>query len=223
LAATKFEDAGPDDLEVVAGTVRLKADPSKAKPIREIVARALPMHCSGAFWTQPPIIAWTWHVQGIWGQANETGRIRLCRQAHFMEVEVDPETGQVDVTRVVNVNDVGKAISPEGVEGQMYGGTVMGVSRGTIEELIWDPITGVLLNGNLLDYKYATMLDSGPIDAHYLESGMGHGPYGSSGIGEATATIIPALLGPAVYNATGCRVNEFPITPDRVLKAMGKV
>jgi CO/xanthine dehydrogenase Mo-binding subunit len=223
LAATQFEGAGPDDLEIQEGIIRLKADPAKAKPIREVVARALPMHCSGAFWTQPPIIAWAWHAQGIWGQAAETGRLRLCRQVHFMEVEVDPATGQVEVTRVVNVNDVGKAISPEGVEGQMYGGTVMGVSRGTTEEMIWDPDTGVLLNGNLLDYKYATMLDCGPIDTPFLETGLGHGPYGASGIGEATATIIPALLGPAVYNATGCWVDEFPITPDRVLKALGKL
>jgi xanthine dehydrogenase molybdenum-binding subunit len=140
-----------------------------------------------------------------------------------MEVEVDPDTGQVDVTRVVNVNDVGKAISPEGVEAQMYGGTVMGVSRGTIEEMIWDPQTGVLLNGNLLDYKYATILDCGPIDTPFIETGLGHGPYGASGIGEATATIIPGLLGPAVYNAIGRWVEDFPITPDKVLKALGKI
>jgi xanthine dehydrogenase molybdenum-binding subunit len=181
------------------------------------------MHCSGAFWTQPPILGWAWHNQGIWGQADETGRPRLCRQAHFMEIEVDPDTGQIEVTRVVNVNDVGKAISPESVEGQMYGGTVMGVSRGTIEEMIWDPQTGVLLNGSLLDYKYATILDCGPIDTPFIETGLGHGPYGATGIGEANATIIPALLGPAVYNAIGRWVDDFPITPDKVLKALGKI
>ena len=223
LAAEKFEVASLNDLDIKDGVIFVKADPATAKPIKEIVARALPMHCSGAFWTQPPIIGWAWHNQGIWGQANETGRPRLCRQAHFMEVEVDPETGQVEVTRVVNVNDVGKAISPESVEGQMYGGTVMGVSRGTLEEMIWDPQTGVLLNGNLLDYKYATLLDCGPIDTPFRETGLGHGPYGASGIGEATATIIPALLGPAVYNAIGKWVDDFPITPDKVLKALGKI
>lgn len=223
LAAEKFEVSNPDDLDIQDGVIFLKADPAQAYPLREIVARSVPMHVSSAFWTQPPIIGWAWHNQGIWGQANETGRPRLCRQVHFMEVEVDDETGQVEVTRVVNVNDVGKAVSPEGVEGQMYGGTVMGVSRGTTEEMIWDPNTGVLLNGNLLDYKYATMLDCGPIDTPFIETGLGHGPYGASGIGEATATIIPALVGPAVYNATGCWVDDFPITPDKVLKALGKI
>jgi xanthine dehydrogenase molybdenum-binding subunit len=169
------------------------------------------------------VIAWAWHSQGIWGQAGETGRPRLCRQAHFLEVEVDPNTGRVEVTRVVNVNDVGKAISPESVENQMIGGTIMGVSRGLLEEMVWDPATGVLLNGNLLDYKYATMLDCGPVEPLYQETGLGHGPYGSSGIGEATATIIPALLGPAVYNAIGKWIDDFPITPDKVLSALGKI
>jgi CO/xanthine dehydrogenase Mo-binding subunit len=223
LAAEAFEVASPEELDVQGGMVFVKADPSKSKTVREVVRKALPMHCSGAFWTQPPILAWAWHVQGVWGQADETGRPRLCRQAHFLEVEVDPDTGQVDVTRVVNVNDVGKAVSPEGVEGQMYGGTILGVSRGIIEEMVWDPRTGVLLNGNLLDYKYATMLDCGPVDTEFIETGLGHGPYGTSGIGEATPTIIPALLGPAVYNAIGHWVDDFPITPAHVLQALGKI
>jgi CO/xanthine dehydrogenase Mo-binding subunit len=223
LAAEEFEVANSEELDIRDGIIFVMADPTKSKPIREVVARSMPMHCSGAFWTQPPIIGWAWHNQGIWGQADETGRPRLCRQAHFMEIEVDPDTGQVEVTHVVNVNDVGKAISPEGVEGQMYGGTVMGVSRGIIEEMIWDPQTGVLLNGNLLDYKYATILDCGPIDTPFIETELGHGPYGATGIGEANATIIPALLGPAVYNAIGRWVDDFPITPDKVLKALGKI
>jgi len=223
LAAEKFEVTSLEELDIREGKIFVKSDPARSKPIREIVARAVPMHVSSAFWPQPPIIGWAWHNQGIWGQANETGRPRLCRQAHFMEVEVDPETGQVEVTRVVNVNDVGKAISPESVEAQMYGGTVMGVSRGVSEEMIWDPQTGVLLNGNLLDYKYATILDCGPIDTPIIETGLGHGPYGASGIGEATATIIPGLLGPAVYNAVGHWVDDFPLTPDKVLKVLGKI
>jgi xanthine dehydrogenase molybdenum-binding subunit len=127
------------------------------------------------------------------------------------------------VTNVVNVNDVGKAISPETVEGQMYGGTYMGLGRGLTEEMVWDPQTGVLLNRNLLDYKYATMLDYPKAECIYIETGLGHGPYGATGIGENTATMIPALLGPAVYNALGVRIDDFPITPDKVLKALGKV
>jgi CO/xanthine dehydrogenase Mo-binding subunit len=120
----------------------------------------------------------------------------------------------------VNVNDVGKAISPETVEGQMYGGTYMGLGRAFTEEMVWDPKTGVLLNRNLLDYKYAAMNDYPAVDTVIVETGLGHGPYGSTGIGENTATVVPALLGPALYNAIGVWVDDFPITPAKVLKAI---
>ena len=76
-------------------------------------------------------------------------RPHLCRQAHFMEVEVDTETGKIDIMKVVNVNDVGKAINPEAVEGQQYGGAYMAASRAQTEEVVWDLNTGVMLNGNL--------------------------------------------------------------------------
>ena len=105
----------------------------------------------------------------------------------------------------------------------MYGGTYMGLGRALTEEMVWDEQTGVLLNRNLLNYKYASMLDYGPIETIIKETGMGHGPYGASGIGEATPTMIPALLGPAVYSAIGKWIDEYPITPDRVLKALGKL
>jgi len=223
LAAHKFENVSPDDLDIEDGIIYKKNDPENRKPLKEVAAKAMPMFDSCVFWSEAPVIAWAWHTQGLWGEAAETGRPRLCRQAHFMEVEVDPETGQIEVLKVVNINDVGRAVSPETVEGQMYGGTYMGVGRALSEEMIWDEQTGVLLNRNLLDYKYPTILDCGPIETIYIESGMGHGPYGTVGIGEDTATIIPALLGPAVYNAIGVWIDEYPITPDKVLKALQKL
>ena len=139
-----------------------------------------------------------------------------------MEVEVDTETGEAFVAKVVNVNDVGKVISWESCEGQQYGGTYMGVSRGLFEEIVHDPVTGVMLNGNLLDYKIATMNDVGPIETLLVETGMGYGPYGVIGIGEDVATVVPALPGPAVHNAIGVWIDDFPITPAAVLKALGK-
>jgi xanthine dehydrogenase molybdenum-binding subunit len=130
----------------------------------------------------------------------------------------------VFVTNVINVNDVGKVVSPETCEGQQYGGTYMGVGRALYEEVVHDPVTGVMLNGNLLDYKIATIGDIvGPIDTHLVETGQGYGPYGMVGIGEDIATVIPAMLSPAIYNATGVWIHEFPITPDRVLQALGKI
>jgi xanthine dehydrogenase molybdenum-binding subunit len=139
-----------------------------------------------------------------------------------MEVEVDDETGEVEVTKVVNVNDVGRVINWDGCEGQQYGGTYMAVGRGKTEDVIHDRKTGVMLNGNLLNYKIQTMLDIGSIDTILVETGGGYGPYGLVGIGEDTASLVPTLIGPAVHNAIGKWVEGFPITPDKVLKALGR-
>ena len=85
-------------------------------------------------------------ADGITSRARYMGppgpRPIFVRQAHFVEVEVDPETGGVEVTRVANANDVGKAINPDAVEGQQYGGSVMGVSRVRTEEVVYCPGTG---------------------------------------------------------------------------------
>ncbi len=216
-----------DELDMKESVIFVKSDPSVKLTLAEFVgvagvagpvSREELGGMTRAMWT-PPFFAHSFHVQvGAYSHA----RLRLCRQAHFMEVEVDTETGAVEVTKVVNVNDVGKVISWETCEGQQYGGTIMGVSRGLTEEVVYDPATGVMLNGNLLDYKIATMLDVGPIDTLLVETGMGYGPYGVVGIGEDVATVIPALLGPAVHNATGVWVDDFPVTAARILKALGK-
>jgi xanthine dehydrogenase molybdenum-binding subunit len=222
LALNSFEGLKVEDLDIKDRFVFEKANPQNRKALKDLTVLSMPMHNAVGTWTQPPIVGWAWHNHGIWGDAMETGRPRLCRQAHFMEVEVDIETGVVEVTKVVNVNDVGKAISPETVEGQMYGGTYMGVGRSLTEEMIWDPQTGVLLNRNLLDYKYATIKDCVAADTIIVETQLGHGPYGTVGVGEDVATMIPALLGPAVFNALGIWIDDFPLTPSKVLKALGK-
>ena len=223
LALNSFEGLTAEDLDVKDRYVFEKKNPENKKLVKDIAKMAMPMHNAVGIWTEPPLVGWAWHQHGIWGDAMETNRPRLCRQAHFLEVEVDTETGVVEVTKAVNVNDVGKAISPETVEGQMYGGTYMGVGRALTEEMVWDPQTGVLLNRNLLDYKFATINDCPEAETVILETEMGHGPYGTTGVGEDVATMIPALLGPAVYNAIGVRVDDFPITPQKVLKALGKL
>ncbi len=224
-----FPGYKPEDLDIEDSVIYVKADPSNRMPLAEFVQ---PMGLEGPMCHTPefergaprsnfsvPLFAHSWQVrQGGYSDS----RLRMCRQAHFMEVEVDTETGAVFVVKVVNVNDVGKVISWEGCEGQQYGGTYMGVGRGLFEEIVHDPVTGVMLNGNLLDYKIATMNDVGPIETKLVETGMGYGPYGVIGIGEDVATVIPALPGPAVHNAIGVWIDDFPITPGVVLKALGK-
>jgi CO/xanthine dehydrogenase Mo-binding subunit len=224
-----FPDTKPEDLDIKDSIIFLKSDPSVNIPMSDYPrggGTSGPLTHPEAIgprnsWVQP-LFASAYHVQEG-GYNPNSPRPRLCRQAHFMEVEVDTETGEVIVTRVVNVNDVGKAINPMSCWGQQYGGSIMGVSRAKFEEVVHDPVTGVILNGNLLDYKIATIKDIGPIGTILVETGMGYGPYGLIGLGEDIATVLPGLLAPAVYNAIGVWIEDFPITPDKVLKALGKI
>ena len=99
----------------------------------------------------------------------------------------------------------------------------MGVGRNKSEEYVWDPQTGVLLNGNLADYKFATMNDVGTVETYIVETGMGYGPYGSVGVGEVVATVTTYLLEGAIYNAIGMWVDDAPVRPTRSSKPWGRL
>jgi CO/xanthine dehydrogenase Mo-binding subunit len=145
-----------------------------------------------------------------------------CFQVHMAEVEVDPETGKVDVTNVVNVNDLGQMIRPESCEGQMYGGYYMAWGRNMSEEIIYDASTGVRLNDNLLDYKYSLMLDSAFPNVLAKEIAKDVGEYGLVGAGEPTSTVADSLLNNAISNAIGVSMNKNPVLPQDILAALGK-
>jgi CO/xanthine dehydrogenase Mo-binding subunit len=215
-----FEGYSPEDLDIKESVIFVKKEPSIRMTMAEFVR---PAHFQGKMdmGSTEPLFAYGWHNQHGQYEGPPGARKNFLRQTHFVEVEVDPETGAVEVTRVVNANDVGKAINPDAVNGQQYGGSVMGISRVRTEEVIYCPVTGVILNGNLLDYKINTILDCGPIDTLIVETGMGYGPYGSAGVGEDVATMVPFALYTAVHNAIGVWVN-LPLTPDKVLEALGK-
>jgi xanthine dehydrogenase molybdenum-binding subunit len=221
-----FPGFKPEDLDVKDSFVFVKADPSIRKGVKEVAkdlkgSVILPREYAAIQnSSHEPIFVWAYHRQGRFGL--EPGRYRLCRQAHFCEIAVDTETGEIEILKVVNANDVGKAISPEAVEGQQYGGSYMGIGRNLSEEYVWDNQTGVLLNGNLVDYKFATIQEIGSVDTVIVETGMGYGPYGAIGVGEDVGTITSYMLHGAVYNAIGKWVDDGPITPDKVLKALGK-
>jgi xanthine dehydrogenase molybdenum-binding subunit len=229
--APAFQEYRPEELDIRDSVIFAKKDPSVRKTVRDVVRE---VQCV-QWWKHPQIFTHAWKQAGAWTDATgEAGastkelvdysqRPHLCRQAHFMEVEVDTETGEIEITKVVTVNDVGKAVNPEAVEGQQYGGAFMAASRAQTEEVVWDLNTGVMLNGNLIDYKIATILDVGPIEPIIVETRMGYGPYGANGIGEDVADHMASLLGPAVFNAIGAACDDLPITPDKVLKALGKI
>jgi CO/xanthine dehydrogenase Mo-binding subunit len=123
---------------------------------------------------------------------------------------------------MVAVYDCGKAIDASSCEGQQYGGSYMGVGRTFTEGIKHDPQTGVKLNDNLIGYAIATIDDCGPIDCHLIETGLAYGPYGHTGLGENPGAVVSTMGSTAVYNAIGVYIDDLPITPDKVLKALGK-
>ena len=143
--------------------------------------------------------------------------------ASFAEVEVDTGTGRTQVLKLVIINDCGTVMYASGAESQQIGGQVMALGEALTEELIYDPVRGVPLNFNFIDYKMPTILDMPAIDPVLLEVWRGAGEYGACGIGEGTLTCSPRAIANAVYNAIGARVDELPLTPEKVLRALGKI
>lgn len=143
--------------------------------------------------------------------------------ANFAEVEVDTDTGKVDVLHLVVINDCGTVMFASGAEAQQVGGQVMGLGEALTEEIIYDEATGIPLNFNFIDYKIPTMADMPETDPILLEVWKGAGKYGAAGIGEGTLTCTPRAIMNAIYNAIGVRINDIPIKPEKVIRALGKV
>jgi CO/xanthine dehydrogenase Mo-binding subunit len=137
-----------------------------------------------------------------------------------VEVEVDRETGMVDVTRLVLASDVGKALNPAQVEAQDEGAAVMGLGHSFMEELLLDS-RGRIRNLGALDYRIPTIQDI-PRELHsvLIENADGPGPYGAKGAGEGGILGIGAAIGAAVSEATGVYIRELPMTPERVWRAL---
>jgi xanthine dehydrogenase molybdenum-binding subunit len=138
--------------------------------------------------------------------------------AQMAEVEVDTETGKVRVLRLVCANDVGRAINPMAVEGQMEGGVQMGLGYALTEEVIVKE--GRVLNPDFLDYRLFTSADMPEIESIIIETDDPMGPFGAKGVGEMGGTPTAAAIANAIYDAVGIRMTQTPMTPERVLKAL---
>ena len=142
--------------------------------------------------------------------------------ASFVEVAVDPETGKVDVERIVVVHDAGTVMYPSGAEAQQIGAQVQSVGEALYEEIVYDEATGKPLSFDWVDYTMPTMLDMPQVEPVLLEVWKGAGEYGACGIGESAITCTPRAILNAVYNATGVRIDEIPAKPEKVLEALAR-
>ena len=141
---------------------------------------------------------------------------------HIVDVEVDPDTGKVQILRYTATQDAGKAVHPSYVEGQMQGGVTQGIGWALNEEYIYNE-EGRLTNASFLDYRMPTCLDLPMIDTVIVEvPNPGH-PYGVRGVGEVPIVPPPAAIANAIYRAVGVRMKELPMSPGRILKSMGKL
>ncbi|MCC6236633.1 MAG: xanthine dehydrogenase family protein [Dehalococcoidia bacterium] len=207
VAAERLE-ANPDDLEVDGGEVRVKGVPTKNISYERLAAITTGF---GALYK--PLV----------GRGTVTARVQAPGfTAQIAEVEVDTETGFVEVKNYASVQDVGFAINPMSVEGQLEGGSVQGMGIGLWEEYIYDD-SGRLRNAGLLDYRMPTAADVPDIDSTLVEVPSEDGPYGARGVGEPSITAGGAALANAIADAIGARVPMMPATPERILRAMGKL
>ena len=193
--------ADPEDLETKDGEIYVKGDPQNS-----------------IGWD---VIGFERTVIGF-GRFEPDYTMANCMTT-FTEVEVDTETGKVDLIRVVNTTDVGQIIDPPGLDGQLNGCLGSGgIDSALFEETILDTTTGHILNANLLDYKWRTFAELPPIDNVVQETPFPSHRFRAVGVGEVATAPGPSAVLMAVSNAIGVWLHEYPVTPERVLKALGK-
>jgi xanthine dehydrogenase molybdenum-binding subunit len=142
----------------------------------------------------------------------------------FVEVEIDTETGKVELRQVLSATDVGQIIDPLSLEGQLYGALgSAGIDTALFEESILDRNTGHMLNMNMMDYKWRTFLELPKFRNVILETPFPTHRYNAIGVGEVATSPGPGAIIMAISNALGVRVTDYPLTPDKILRALGKI
>ena len=204
IAAEEFE-VSAEDLEIVDGRVQVLGFPDRSISLGEIAGKA--MTFGGRY--EP--------VHGSGRQAITDRAPSFCAQ--IAEVEVDEETGDVHLLNLAVVQEVGRAINPLAVEGQMQGGAVQGVGWALLEEMRYDD-DGQLLSGSWMDYAMPDAVQSSPIQTQIVEVPSDSGPFGARGVGEPPVIPTVAAIANAVAHATGVRMTQTPMTAPRVLAAL---
>ena len=192
------------DLDAAQGWVFVKADPSRRMALTEIAGR---MDGDALSATASIIPGSADHIVNSFG-------------AHFVEVEVDTDTGRVRVLRYVAAHDSGRIINPRAALNQVEGAVSQMLGFALSEELVTDNATGVTLNPGYLEHKSPTILDYPDIQVIFADIVDPVGPLGAKGLGEVPSCGVAPAIANAIYNATGVRPRRTPFTPDRVLAAL---
>jgi CO/xanthine dehydrogenase Mo-binding subunit len=205
VASAELEIA-PDDLELVDGEVRPVGAPGRAVPIAELAAKT---YTFGS--PHEPI-------EGYGGVAQVSRAPGAA--AHLSHVRVDRETGAVTLLAHVVAQDVGKALNPALVEGQIHGGAAQGIGWALHEELAYDD-EGQLRGGTFAEYALPSSDGLPPIETLLVEVPAPDGPFGAKGVGEPPVVAAPPAIANAIAAATGARLQELPMTPQRIWEALG--
>jgi CO/xanthine dehydrogenase Mo-binding subunit len=215
--ASKHFEEKPENLDLADNRVFVKSAPENSLPLTELVARCaaegLPLSNLALF-----AAPFTDGIDQETGQGDVFPDFTFGTQA--VEVAVDTETGEITVLKNVACHDVGRAINPAAVRGQIAGGSTQGMGYALMEDFVVEG--GVTQTPSLSEYLIPTAVDFPTAQVIILESGTGVGPFGAKGIGEPALTPAAPAVANAVADAIGVRIHELPLTPGRVLEALGR-
>lgn len=224
VKATASELLGmpPEALEVADERVFVIKEPERGMPLKAVATCGVLPDGRGI---HGPILGYGYYTaEGLANLDPETGQglpaLMWTFGAQGAEVEVDPETGDVKVLKVVSAFDIGKAINPSLLEGQIYGGIVQGIGSALTEEFIFDE-KGRLLNNNLTDYKICRVQDI-PCEFMFIpiENPQRNAPFGARGVGEHVRISVEPAIANAIHDATGVDLFEIPMNRERVWRAL---
>ena len=203
--ASEMLEASPDDLELREGRIVVKGVPEKHITLQQIAGNTMRFGAP---------------YEPVYGRGRSAIRVPSpAFAAHVAKVAVDPETGEVRVLDYVASQDVGRAINPAEVEGQISGGVVQGIGWALFEGMTYDE-DGQLLTSTLMDYALPLGKDVPTITPLVVEVPSNLGPYGARGVGEPPVVPVAAAIANAIKDAVGARVTVMPMTPERVLASM---
>ena len=200
--ASQHLEASVDDLELVDGAVRVRGVPDRQVAVSELAAAS--MSFGGKY-------------EPVYGRGSSAQTAQSPGfAAHAARVAVDTETGRVRVLDYVAAQDVGFAINPSEVEGQIVGGIVQGIGWALYEKMAFDE-AGQLISASLLDYVVPSALQAPNIRPILVEVPSPNGPYGAKGVGEPPVIPCPATIANAIADAVGVRLTEIPISPQAIV------